>query len=538
MLLVAEVLPLAAVNTWGTIRVRRQTGGVDMNAIGKYKLLEEMGTGAAGKTYRASDTFRNREVVLKVLSPTFSATPERHDQVSRDLGATADLCHPHIIRIRDLGEVDGSIYIATEFLNGVDLRWHIERRLLSLPDKIDLMVQVAGALAFAHSKGIAHGNLKPSNIFVTEKDATVLDFGIGKCLASVGDAGDRTAVLQPNYFAPEQILGKPISARSDVFSAAVVLYELLAKHPFGSDPNVIAREIVHSTPEPLRSLDPQIPEDLDQLLVRALDKDPERRLGRADELAAGLYLISQRLRGVAKPAEPVAGAVLTTPVAEDPLPMPTAFASPVIAAPVPPAQNVVSAPKPADAPPQTLMAALSPNVPAPAQAKSQPADPVRTSTPQAPPRAKQTAANKASGKQIRWLPYAIAAVLTFCIALTFLSRQSIHASQGKAVEPAAAQTQPLPAPEPQTSAAPVAQPAPAAVELPTPAAAPVQSEPSSSTAGQSENLKAVKAFWASGKYAQALEKVNEILAADPENLEGRVWKKKIRAAQEAEAAMK
>ncbi len=117
-------------------------------------------------------------------------------------------------------------------LNGVDLRWHIDRRILSLADKIELMVQVCGALAFAHSKGVAHGDIKPGNIFVTGKDATVLDFGIGKCLASIVEAGARPAALLPNYLAPEQVLGKPFKAKSDVFSVAVVLYELLVKYPF------------------------------------------------------------------------------------------------------------------------------------------------------------------------------------------------------------------------------------------------------------------------------------------------------------------
>jgi serine/threonine protein kinase len=249
-----------------------------MTSIGKYKLLDEMGVGAVGTTYRATDTFRNREMVLKVLNPAIIGTPELREQICRDLSASAELRHPHIVKVRDLGEVDGAIYIATELLNGVDLRWHIERRILSLADKIDLMVQVCGALAFAHSKGVAHGNIKPGNIFVTGKDATILDFGIGKCLASIVEAGGRPGALLPNYFAPEQVLGKPFKSRSDVFSVAVVLYELLSKYPFPADANLIAREIVHTTPEPLRKLDPEIPDELEQLMVRALEKDPEKRL--------------------------------------------------------------------------------------------------------------------------------------------------------------------------------------------------------------------------------------------------------------------
>lgn len=493
-----------------------------MNAIGKYKLLDEMGVGAAGTTYRASDPFRNREMVVKVLNPAITSTPELREQICRDLGATADLCHPHIIRVRDLGEVDGAIYVATEFLNGVDLRWHIERRLLSLPDKIDLMVQVAGALAFAHSRAIAHGNLKPSNIFVTDKDATILDFGIGKCLESIVEAGGRPAVLQPNYFSPEQVLGKTFNARSDVYSAALILYELLARYPFGADANVIAREIVHTTPEPLRNLDPQIPEELDQLVARALEKDPERRLARADEFAAGLYLISQRLRGgVAQPAlEPVAVA-------------------PAPSTPVPAATLPAAPPPDARAAAPVQVAAAPPTVTAVPPLKAVPAEspiPARPAPAAAPQPSKQPAPAKLKQPRRRWTPYAVAAILTLCIVLVFWSRQSIRASQSKVAAPAVAvQRQNAPALEKLA-----AHPAPEAATTPAPAGEPatLAGEPAPAKSAEDEGLGQAKSLWASGKYALALAKVEEVLAANPENLQARLWKKKIRAAQEAEATMK
>src|SRR5450759_3409639 len=108
-------------------------------------------------------------MVVKVLNPAMTSTPELREQLCRDLSASAELRHPHIAKVRDLGEVDGAIYIASELLTGVDLRWHIERKILPLADKIDLMVQVCGALAFAHAKGVAHGNINPGNIFVCGK---------------------------------------------------------------------------------------------------------------------------------------------------------------------------------------------------------------------------------------------------------------------------------------------------------------------------------------------------------------------------------
>jgi serine/threonine protein kinase len=488
-----------------------------MTSIGKYKLLDEMGVGAVGTTYRASDTFRNREMVLKVLNPAIIGSPELRAQICRDLSASAELRHPHIVKVRDLGDVDGSLYIASELLNGVDLRWHIDRRILSMADKIELMVQVCGALAFAHSKGVAHGNIKPGNIFVTGTDATILDFGIGKCLASIVEAGGRPGALLPNYLAPEQILGKPFKARSDVFSVAVVLYELLVKYPFPADANLITREIVHTNPELLRKLDPEIPEELEQLMVRALEKDPEKRLERADEFAAGLYLISQKLRGpgaapaaIAPPEEPVALA-------------PPAFAPAFASAPATQVTTPTALLTPVAAPSPAPVAALTPE-PAP--------------TP-APPTVAPHVSEAMT--KTRWVPYAIAAVLTFCISLTFFSRQSMHASQSNPQAQAPAQAAASTMVQPQTAPAvqpplvsPAAQaPAPAVAEpLPVSEPAPVKPSDDQVLLGQ------VKALWASGKYAQALEKVDDLLAAHPDHMEGRIWKKKIRAAQDAEAAMK
>jgi serine/threonine-protein kinase len=520
-----------------------------MNAIGKYKLLEQMGVGAGGTTYRALDTFLNRELVVKVLDPALTSSPELREQVCRQLSKAAELSHPHIAKIRDLGEVDGAIYIATELLNGVDLRWHMQRRILPLADKLDLMMQVCGALAFAHSMGIPHGNIKPGNIFVTDKDATVLDFGIGKCLAVAAEAGTEGAALLPNYLAPEQVLGKPFSARSDVFSAAVVLYELLARYPFPGDANVIAREIVHTVSEPLRNLEPQIPEQLEKLIARALEKDPEQRLERMDELAAGLSLAAQRLRGTAAPQDnmPVeivmdAPASLQAPAPESSATLPPPafapmYAAPAAAPPVAPVSTPPAPSAPAEAEVKPVVAAPPNEVPTPPAA------------PQGGRQVKPVAPVKPRRKRPRWLPYAVAAVLTISIGLVFLARQGVDASQssveGNAQAPAAEQQQTTPAPlaqQPVTQPPATQPPVMPAVQAPAPAneppptlaaqAAAVAAEAKQDKSSEEQILGEVKSLWTRGKYTQALEKVNDLLTAHPENMEGRIWKKKIRAAQE------
>ena len=183
----------------------------------------------------------------------------------------------------------------------MDLRRFMQdNQELPLGQKLAVIAQVAEGLAFAHSRGIAHGNLKPSNIFVDgARDVSILDFGIAKWLAALLEAGGRPEGLMANYLAPEQVLGQPFDARSDIFALGLMLYEFASgKYPFSADPGLIPREIVHTEPEPLRKLDAQVPEELEQLVARALKKEPGQRLQTAEEFASGLYLAAQQLRRI------------------------------------------------------------------------------------------------------------------------------------------------------------------------------------------------------------------------------------------------
>ena len=262
-----------------------------MKTFGKYQLLEEIGSGPSGTLY----TFRDVELALKVLR---SAPPTSKQQFCRELAACAELEHPHIARIHDLGEVDGAIYIATELLAGTDLRQCLqEGAKWPLVQKLKFVAQICDGLAFAHRKGIAHGNIKPSNIFIAaNREARILDFGIARWPVSFASDGAGPAWL-PNYLSPEQILEQPSDGRSDLFSVAILLYEFIAGlYPFQVPDGLIPREIVHAEPQSLRQLDPEIPEGLERLLLRALEKDPQRRLQSADEFAVSLYAIARQLQ--------------------------------------------------------------------------------------------------------------------------------------------------------------------------------------------------------------------------------------------------
>jgi len=273
-----------------------------MKSIAKYQVIGELGSSATGKCYRARDVFRNREFAVKVLQTVPGLSDDAKQQFCAQLALCAELTHRHIAKIQDMGEVEEGIFVATEWRSGMDLRRFIAQNGdLALDQKLALVAQVAEGLAFAHSRGIAHGDLKRSNILVdAARDVSILDFGIAPWLAHLLNAGCHPEGQVAKYLAPEQILGQPFDARSDIFALGLILYEFVSgKYPFSVDPGLIPREIVHSEPEPLRKLDAKIPEELEQLVTRALDKQPEQRLQTAEEFAAGLYLAAQQLRRAA-----------------------------------------------------------------------------------------------------------------------------------------------------------------------------------------------------------------------------------------------
>lgn len=429
-----------------------------MKAIGKYQALQEIGSSAAAKLFRARDKFRNREVALKVYDAALTPQSEADelkakDQFYHELGACADLNHPHIATILDVGEADGAIYVATELLTGVDLAGHFQqRRARPLNAKLEWIAQVCDALGVVHRGGIAHGNLKPSNLFLSAgEDIRLLDLGTGRWIASILAAGGRLPGLGVHHFAPEQILGEYFDARSDIFSVGVILYQLLTdKYPFPGVDAVVPREIVHTEPQPIRQLDPQFPEELEHLLVRALHKDPQQRLQTVGEFAT-------RLRRISNPSVPA-------------------------------------------------------SVPMPAQ---QPAAKV-------PPAAKPHSGKPNRGRK-QAVTYTVGGLLALGLTGMFLSHGGMDASPSPVSASSKVPTKPIEAP---------VRPAPRPVETKPAAAVPPQ--PSDEPA----KLAAVKSLWESGQYAQGLSVVNDLLAKNPESAGAKFWKKKIRAAQETEAAMK
>jgi serine/threonine protein kinase len=295
-----------------------------LSSLGKYELIEELNSGSMGTVYIARDKILDRKVALKTVLPGAHLDDELKERFYREARACARLQHPSIITIYDFGEENGTAYIAMELLTGTDVRRLIaERRPLPLDVKLDIGAMICEGLDHAHSQGIVHRDIKPSNLFVTEDGrAKILDFGIARTATSSLTMVGRV-LGTPNYMAPEQILGKPCDARSDLFSVGIVLFEFIAgSHPFRGES--IPRRIVREAPDDLRSALPGAPPEITSILAKALEKKPEARYQSGKDFAADLRAAAVRCRGGASGSSSHPSAVAPELFAAPSAPLPAA----------------------------------------------------------------------------------------------------------------------------------------------------------------------------------------------------------------------
>jgi eukaryotic-like serine/threonine-protein kinase len=278
--------------------------------LGHYEIRFRIGAGGMGEVYLAEDTRLRRRVALKILPLEFTRDSDRLRRFQQESFAASALNHPNIITIYEVGEWEGTHFIAAEFIDGEPLRRHIAGRRLSAAEALEISTQIAAALAEAHGAGIVHRDVKPENVMLRRDHIVkVLDFGLAK-LTEKPDAADTEAPTRAlvntergvvmgtaSYMSPEQARGLETDERTDIWSLGVVLYEMLAaRAPFeGETATDIIASIIKTQPAPLSRLAPGVPPKLEEIVSKALEKDREERYQTAKDLLVDLRRLKRRL---------------------------------------------------------------------------------------------------------------------------------------------------------------------------------------------------------------------------------------------------
>ena len=257
----------------------------------RYQIQSTLGRGGMGVDYQAYDHVLQRTVAIKVLPPRPTVDVEFVTRFQREVMASANLRHPNIMTVYDVGQQDGEYFIIMEYLNGTTLKqWLAQHGPMPAAQASQVVDQIASALDYAHARGIIHRDVKPSNIMLDSYESAVLmDFGLVRAGEGFGPTRS-TVVGTPEYMAPEQALGRPVDGRTDIYSLGVVIYEMLSGHvPFArSTPIAIAHAHVYDLPPPLREGRPDLPKSVESVVFKALAKRAEDRYNRAGDLARDL----------------------------------------------------------------------------------------------------------------------------------------------------------------------------------------------------------------------------------------------------------
>jgi len=289
--------------------VERNSKLIDGEQIAHYRILSQIGAGGMGEVYLAQDTRLHRKIALKILHSALSDDQDRLRRFEQEAFAVSALNHPNILTIYEIGESDGTHFIAAEFIDGETLREKMRNDSLTIDEALDIAVQTAFALSAAHAAGIVHRDIKPENVMLRADGLVkVLDFGLVKLTKQqtiVGEDAART-LIQTNhgmimgtaaYMSPEQARGKETDARTDIWSLGALLYEMLAgKTPFaGETASDVMASVLTKEPEKLSELNPGIPAELEQIVFRLLRKDRAERYETAKDLLVDLKKLQKRL---------------------------------------------------------------------------------------------------------------------------------------------------------------------------------------------------------------------------------------------------
>src|SRR5882762_383575 len=277
--------------------------------LGPYEILSSIGAGGMGEVYRARDTRLDRIVAIKVLPTHLADRPELRERFEREAKTIASLNHPHICVLHDIGQQDGTDYLVMEYLAGETLAQRLSKGPLPLEQVLQYAIEIADALDKAHRKGVTHRDLKPGNIMLTKTGTKLLDFGLAKLKQEVAPANVQLSQLATandpltakgtiigtlQYMAPEQLEGKEVDARTDIFAFGAVVYEMATrKRAFeGKSQASVTSAIMSSDPVPMSSLQPMTPPALARVVKRCLAKETDERWQSANDLTNELKWIA------------------------------------------------------------------------------------------------------------------------------------------------------------------------------------------------------------------------------------------------------
>lgn len=271
--------------------------------LGRYEIIKELGRGAMGVVYEAKDPLIDRIVAIKTINLQDMKPHEKQEYESRfyqEARAAGGLSHPNIVTIHDLGESGGTAYIAMELLKGCELQNLLKNEQpLPVDQSLNIVIQVATGLAYAHEHGIVHRDIKPSNIMVLkDNQIKIADFGIARMTASLLSTETGKVMGSPLYMSPEQVLNHPIDARSDIFSLGTLLFQMLTGQvPFsGDNANSVMYQIVHEYPQKPSLINPKVPDALNAIVSKCLSKNQDDRYQNAEELANELQTCREMLQ--------------------------------------------------------------------------------------------------------------------------------------------------------------------------------------------------------------------------------------------------